>query len=318
MAGGPKLDEDAIIRRYFQRPAGPDVLVGIGDDGAITRLAGSERLVTAVDTLVAGVHFPARTPPHAVGHRVLAVNLSDLAAMAARPRWATLSLSIPSADGAWVREFAAGFFALARRHRVSLIGGDTVRGPLNVSVTALGSVAPDREVRRTGARPGDGVFVTGYPGEAVAGRLLLARRGRTGALEKRFLYPQPRVSIGRALAGVASAMIDVSDGLHHDLGKLLNASGVGADLEVPLLPLSRALLGHCGVARARRHALMGGDDYELAFTAGEEESAIIGKIASRNSCRITRIGTVSSRRGLRWRLDGQDWRVRDSTFAHFL
>lgn len=315
------LSEADLIQRYFTRSARPrrDVVLGIGDDGAVTRLAPGYDLVTATDAIFEGVHFPPGTPPRALGHRCLAVNLSDLAAMGAEPLWATLALSLPSAEAPWLREFARGFFALARRFSVALIGGDTVRGPLGMSVTVHGRVRPGRFVTRSGARPGHALYVTGWPGEAVAGRLLLGKKRRGAAavrLRERFLYPAPRLPEGAALAGLASAMMDVSDGLHDDAGKLLRASGCGADLDSGQIPLSPALRTYAGAA-ARDLALSGGDDYELLFTVPPAREAELHALARRWSCGIARLGAVTRRRGLRWSLAGRPLRFRDRTFRHF-
>ncbi|MCC7257861.1 MAG: thiamine-phosphate kinase [Gammaproteobacteria bacterium] len=315
------LTEAAIIERFFVRPARRrDVLLGIGDDAAVTRLAAGHDLVTAADAIFEGVHFPAGTPARAIGHRCLAVNLSDLAAMGAEPLWATLALSLPAPDSAWLREFARGFFALADAWRVALIGGDTVRGPLGMSVTVHGRVRRGRYVPRSTARPGDGLYVTGHPGDAVAGRLLLerSRGGRAAAqLRQRFLYPQPRLTEGRLLVPLASAMMDVSDGLHDDAGKLLRASGLGADLDAAAIPLSPALRAVAGMPRGRLLALTGGDDYELLFTVPARREPLLARAAQRWPCGIARLGTVSARPGLRWRLDGRRYRFADSTFRHF-
>ncbi len=317
-----ELAEAEIITRFFARPAPRrrDVVLGIGDDAAVTRLAAGYELVTAVDAVFEGVHFPRGTPARAVGHRCLAVNLSDLAAMGAEPLWATLALALPAADARWLGGFARGFGALADAWNVALIGGDTVRGPLGMSVTVHGRIRPGRLVRRCGARPGDGLYVTGSPGDAVAGRLLLDQpRGGSAvaALRRRFLYPQPRLHEGRLLARVASAMLDVSDGLHDDAGKLLAASGVGADLDVAYLPLSAALRAVAGEERGRLLALTGGDDYELLFTVPARHEQLLARLARGWSCGVARLGTVSARKGVRWRLDGRRFAFADRTYRHF-
>ena len=237
------MDESTLISTYFdrRRDRRKDVILGIGDDAAVLRPEPGFDLVVATDSIAEGTHFPPGIPAAAIGHRCLAVNLSDLAAMAAEPLWCTLALSLPQADPAWVGEFATGLFALADRYAVSLVGGDTVRGPVGATVTILGRVRPEGAVRRSGARPGDGIWVTGHPGDAVAGRLLLAEATHGAAatvLRHRFLYPEPRVREGRMLAGLATAMLDVSDGLDDDLRKLLVASGVSAELDAGELPLS--------------------------------------------------------------------------------
>jgi thiamine-monophosphate kinase len=318
----PSLDEAALIERYFARPATRrrDVVLGIGDDAAVTRLAADFDLVTATDAIVEGVHFPRGTPPRALGHRCLAVNLSDLAAMGAEPLWASLALSIPRAEASWLRQFSRGLFALADVFAVELIGGDTVSGPLAMSVTVHGRVRPGRFVTRGGAKPGDRLYVTGHPGDAVAGRLLLGRDpgGRDARrLRRCFLYPAPRVREGHALVGLASAMIDVSDGLHDDAGKLLRASGCGADLDARRLPLSAPLRRLAGEGGAREMALTGGDDYELLFTVPARGERRLARLASRWSCTVTCLGIVTRRRGLRWSLDGIRYRFRDRTFRHF-
>jgi thiamine-monophosphate kinase len=234
--------------------------------------------------------------------------------------WATLALSLPGADAAWLREFSRGFFRLARQFNVALIGGDTVRGPAGATVTVHGSVRPGRFVCRSGARPGDAVYVTGHPGDAVAGRLLLdrsrfARRGGA-ALTGKFLFPAPRLGEGRALVGLASAMIDISDGLHDDAGKLMAASRCGADLDVRALPLSSALQRGFG-GEAPALALTGGDDYELLFTVPPQVEARLRRRAARWPCAVTRIGSVVRRGGVRWRCDGQPFVVPGRTFRHF-
>lgn len=323
------MDERTLISTCFdRRQAGgagqrPDILVGIGDDAAVLRPDPGFDLVVATDTVVEGTHFPADIPASAVGHRCLAVNLSDLAAMAAKPRWFSLALSLPRADAAWVGEFAAGMFALADPLDVALIGGDTVRGPLGATVTVHGSVQPGRAVLRSGARAGDGVWVTGHPGDAVAGRELLMGSsptadgtGAAAALRQRFLYPQPRVREGLELAGIATAMIDVSDGLDDDLNKLLAASGVGAELDAGALPLSTGLRA-VRPGDAIECALTGGDDYELCFTARAADEERLRKLAGNWTAPLTRIGTVVPGAGARWLLDGQALVVPDSTFRHF-
>ena len=316
------LDEGQLIERYFVRP-GParrDVILGIGDDAAITRMAPGYDLVTATDAIVEGTHFPRGTEPRALGHRCLAVNLSDLAAMGAEPLWATLTLSMPVANRKWLGQFSRGLFALADAFGVALIGGDTVRGPLAMSVTVHGRVRPGGFVTRRGASPGDGVYVTGHPGDAVAGRLLLSSRRPppgTGSLRQRFLFPLPRVREGARLVGIASAMMDISDGLHDDACKLLRASGCGADLDSRAIPLSPALMRYAGETTARQLALTGGDDYELLFTVPPQMEPRLRKLTGRWPCAVTRLGIITGSRGLRWRLDGKRFVFEDRTFRHF-
>lgn len=319
------MDERTLISTFFDRrtPGGAsprgDVILGIGDDAAILRLEPGFDLVVATDSIAEGTHFPSGTPAASVGHRCLAVNLSDLAAMAAEPLWFSLALSLPSAEAGWVGEFADGMFALADRFGVALVGGDTVRGPLGATVTVQGRVRPGRAVLRSGARPGDGVWVTGHPGDAVAGRLLLqesVQDAASAALRQRFLYPEPRVREGLALAGVATAMLDVSDGLDDDLRKLLAASGVGADMDAALLPLSPELLS-ARSGDAIPCALTGGDDYELCFTVRSSDEPRLRELASAWPVPVTRIGTVVAGSCCQWRLDGSVLQVPDTTFRHF-
>lgn len=323
------MDERTLINTYFDRrrsgPAGrqDDVIVGIGDDAAVLRLEPGFDLVVATDTVAEGTHFPAGIPANAIGHRCLAVNLSDLAAMSAEPLWFSLALSLPRAEPDWVGDFAAGLFALADEFGVALVGGDTVRGPLGATVTAHGRVRPGRAVLRSGARPGDGVWVTGHPGDAVAGRLRLTAApveptmaAGIAALRQRFLYPRPRVREGFALSELATAMLDISDGLDDDLNKLLAASGVGAALDAAALPLSAELRAVCG-SEALEHALTGGDDYELCFTVRPADDARLQERAAGWATTTTRIGTIVPGSGTRWQLQGKPLAVPGSTFRHF-
>ncbi|MFZ2507116.1 MAG: thiamine-phosphate kinase [Steroidobacteraceae bacterium] len=266
--------EFELIARYFtgRGSARDDVRLSVGDDAAIVAPRAGTELVLALDTIVAGVHFPADTSGRFVGHRALAVNLSDLAAMGAEPAWALLGLTLPAVDESWLGEFAAGFEELARRFGVALVGGDITRGPLAATVTVGGFVPPGTALTRSGAREGDELWVSGTPGDAGAGLAILqAGLAAVGAtreeLLRRFLLPEPRVDLGLALRGRASACIDISDGLAGDLEKLCDASGIGARLDCRRLPRSAQLVESAGAAGSMRYALAGGDDYELLFTA---------------------------------------------------
>lgn len=271
------MPEFALIDRLRRRVRGrEDVPLGIGDDAALLRPPAGEQLAITADTLNAGVHFPAETAPADIGWKTLAVNLSDLAAMGAQPRWCTLSLSLPEDDAAWLDAFAEGFFALADAHGIALVGGDTTRGPLSLSVTAIGSVPPGAALRRDGAREGEDIWITGTPGEAAAA-LALWQAGQLEVaapaaepwrehLRQRLLRPTPRLDAGLRLRGLAHACVDVSDGLLADFGHVCARSGVGARLALARLPPSPALHA-TGDDRVREWQLGGGDDYELCFTA---------------------------------------------------
>ena len=295
------LSEETLIDRFFAAlgAARRDVALGVGDDGAVLEPPPGQQLVCVVDTLNEGVHFPPATPPDALGHRLLAVNLSDLAAMGANPAWATLSLSLPAVEEAWLGDFARGLGALAERHGVSLVGGDTVRGPLSLSLQALGFLPPGQALKRQGARPGDAVFVSGKLGAAAAGLRALGEGEHSGALVDAFLWPRPQVELGVALRGLATAAIDVSDGLLIDLGRLITASGCGASVETESLPLADEALAYCGEAEARRLALTGGDDYELCFTIPAAAQGELERRLEDTPVPITQIGVIESEPGLR-------------------
>ncbi len=272
------LSEFALIDRYFRKTGAmrADVHLGVGDDAALLQSPPGAQLVAAMDTLVEGVHFPHGSPPASIGHRVLAVNLSDIAAMGARPAWALLALTLPRIDEGWLEEFTAGLGALARAHDVALVGGDTTSGPLSVTIQIMGHVAKSTALLRSGGRPGDHVFVSGSPGDAAAGLAIEQSRlpascDPVGYLRKWFLYPSPRLALGECLRGYATACIDVSDGLLGDAGKLAQASGCGLEIAFRDLPISEELLNAVGEQRARELALTGGDDYELCFTVPPSE-----------------------------------------------
>ncbi len=313
--------EFSLIDRYFAglTPPRDDVRLGIGDDAALLAMPAGQDLVLATDTLVAGVHFPGATAPEAVGHKALAVNLSDLAAMGAEPAWATLALTLPEADAAWLAGFAAGFGALAAAHGVALVGGDTTRGALTVTVTLAGRVPSGEALTRAGARPGDGIWVTGSLGDAgMALALLEAGKPVPEALRRRLDRPEPRLAAGRALRGLATAAIDVSDGLAADLGHLLQASGVGARVAAERLPRSAALrAAQADEAEGLRLALGAGDDYELCFTLPPAAEAAMNTRMAAIGWPVTWIGEIEAEPGLR--LIDADGRERPAPggFDHF-
>jgi thiamine-monophosphate kinase len=315
------MNEFEIIERCFNVSVNdPDVVLGIGDDAALVRADGL--LAVATDTLVAGVHFLEDIDPARLGARAVAVNVSDMAAMGARPRWYTLALTIPRADDAWLTAFAGGLHGEAGRYGLSLIGGDTTRGPLTITLQLIGSVAGGQGLRRSGARPGDRIFVTGSLGDAAAGLACLRAGAPTSEAALRFLRarfetPTPRVAAGLALNGLASAAIDVSDGLLVDLGRICQASGCGATVDVETLPLSAALLSVCPRDEAIGHALTGGDDYELCFAgAAEDAEHIVAALASVDTP-VTCIGTFEQGSGVRCLRKGADYAVAGTGYMHF-
>jgi thiamine-monophosphate kinase len=301
------VNEFALIARYFQRPVGDaSVRLGIGDDAAIVAVTSGCELVVSVDMLVEGRHFQAGVDAESLGHKALAVNLSDLAAMGARPRWALLAGALPDADGAWLAAFARGLFALADRFGVELIGGDTTRGPRNLCVTIMGEVPAGQAITRGGARPGDDVWVSGTLGDAMLA--LAAIEGRTTMADAalvqvrdRLLRPEPRIALGQSLRGTATAALDVSDGLTGDLGHILQASGVGARVDLAAIPRSDVMRAKLREDRALALAclLAGGDDYELCFTAPPADRDRVSAAGSVCSVPVTRIGTITQEHGLR-------------------
>ncbi|TLY59114.1 MAG: thiamine-phosphate kinase [Gammaproteobacteria bacterium] len=318
------LTEFELIERYFRDcgAARSDVIAGIGDDAALVAVPPDTELVVATDTLVAGVHFPQGSPAASIGHRALAVNLSDLAAMGARPAWALLALTIPRAEEAWLAEFAAGLAALARAHGVALVGGDTTRGPLTVTVQLLGTVPPGAALRRCGGRAGDALFVSGTPGDAAAGLALEERRLAAeplalAYLRERFLRPTPRMALGERLRGHASACIDVSDGLLGDAGKLAQASQTGVEISFAAVPVSEPLVRAVGEEQARTLALTGGDDYELLFAVHPEKvSAMLADLPPER-WGYTRIGALRAAPGAEVLREGTVMQFSHSGYQHF-
>jgi len=265
-----------IIRRYFagHRSSRNDVMAGIGDDAALLQVPSDRVLAVCMDTLVSGIHFPANTTAAAIGHKALAVNLSDLAAMGAEPAWATLALTVPDNDSAWLAAFSDAFFALADRYAVQLVGGDTTCGPLVVTVQTHGFVTPGKVLRRQGARPGERIYVTGTLGDA--GLALRVNDPDDSRQRKRLDFPEPRIEAGLVLRDYASAAIDISDGLLADLGHLLEDDQLGASLWIDALPRSEGFLVAMQALDPDRRGLFcelplsAGDDYELCFTVAEK------------------------------------------------
>ncbi|RPJ44250.1 MAG: thiamine-phosphate kinase [Betaproteobacteria bacterium] len=288
--------EFELISRYFTH-ATPRTLLGVGDDAALVKAGSGMVLAVAADMLVGGRHFFSDADPQSVGHKALAVNLSDMAAMGATPRWATLGIALPEVDTRWLAAFTRGFMALARKHGVDLIGGDTTRGPLNICVQIIGEVPARRALRRDGAKAGDDIWVSGTLGDAALAVAARNRRIRLKPAERaqalrRLDWPAPRIALGMALRGVARSVIDVSDGLVADLGHICERSRVAAVVAVERLPVSALLRRHLASPVAQAAALAGGDDYELCFTAAPAKRAAVERAAGRAGLRVTRIGRV--------------------------
>ena len=301
------VPEFELIQRYFNRSGHQqaDVVLGIGDDAALLNTPAGQQLVIAIDTLVEGIHFPVNTSPYAIGWKALAVNLSDLAAMGAEPAWFTLALTLPESSENWLTEFSAGLFELANQYELPLVGGDTTRGPLTVTVQIAGYVPTGQALLRSGANPGDHIFVSGSLGDATLALQLLGGQLSESAQDypdlcKRLDLPQPRIAEGLAIRDIASCAIDISDGLLADLQHLLDESGCGADIYLEHIPYSdqvRDLLKtHPDIERT---LLSGGDDYELCFCVPPAKLEQLEHITAMNQFHFTEIGQISGTKGLR-------------------
>ncbi len=310
------MDEFAIIHRFFTWPKrNGRTLLGVGDDAALIRPVDRPIAITT-DTLVEGVHFLPEAPSESVGHRALAVNLSDLAAMGAEPSWALLAMTLPEADIGWLERFRRGAERLARRYGIDLIGGDTTRGPCTVvTVTALGEVPEGEVLRRFGAKAGDLVCVTGTLGDAALGLKMLKGEimWRSEEAVRRHLFPEPQVGAGLLLRGRATACIDLSDGLLADLGHILEASGVGATLEWEALPLSPAVRRYLSESGDRLFPLREGEDYHLCFTLPPAKQSVLEDLG----LAFYPIGTIEGRRGLRIRDRGEEVALEPLGYRHF-
>lgn len=294
------MSEFDLIERYFRKSIPrDDVIVGNGDDCAVTSVPAGHQLTVSVDTLVEGVHFLPEVDPFSLGYKALAVSLSDLASMASVPRWATLALTIPEPDDAWLSAFSDGFHSLAEQFNVALVGGDTTRGPLSITVQLMGTVLDGKAVTRGGAQLGDDIYVTGQLGDAAIG--LKCAQGEYMSephldhhCRMRLERPEPRISSGVGLGPFVSAMVDCSDGFAADLGHILSSSGCGAVVKRRSLPISEA--GRQFVENSGDWApiVSGGDDYELIFTASPDSRTMISAIAEATGCSITWVGTVTS------------------------
>ncbi len=308
------MAEFDLIRRFFSglTTARADVRLGIGDDCALLA-PGSQQLLMTLDTLVAGRHFLPDADPQALGHKALAVNLSDLAAMGADPAWAMLSLTMPKADELWLQGFSRGFGKLAEHFGVQLIGGDTCQGPLSISIQLTGHAPDSAVLRRSGAQPGDRIYVTGELGAAALALQQIQHGDHPGALRQALEQPWPRVEEGRALRRIASSCIDLSDGLSSDLGHICNASACGAVVELARLPLVQAVREYVMMNHDWHPVVSGGDDYELCFTVPPEQEARLLRLPLSCTC----IGEIVPDGGLYFvDTDGSRYAVKPG-YEHF-
>ena len=315
-----------IINAYFSEIGGTQdwLITGVGDDAAVLATAPEQQLVIAIDTLNTGVHFAETTPAFEVGYKALAVNISDIAAMGGQPTWFTLSLSLPEVDHDWLRGFSEGLASLANEYHLNLVGGDTTRGPLSITVQIAGSVPVGKALYRSGAKIGDDIYVTGMLGDAAAGLKIIKQPSKTlspeqQALVHRLEHPIPRVDVGLALRDIATSCIDISDGLTADLGHILDASQVGAEIERDKIPLSKAI-SQIGLEPDKQYelALHGGDDYELCFTAPKSKREEIETISRQTNCDISRLGTIIQEQRLFVTIDGQRASIDKIGYDHFI
>jgi thiamine-monophosphate kinase len=318
------LSEFALIKQYFEKctVARDDVLLGIGDDCAIVQNKTDQQIAISVDTLVEGIHFLPSTDPESLGHKSLAVSLSDLAAMGATPAWFTLALTLPDADLEWLAAFTKGLTNLATQHKIVLIGGDTTRGPLSITVQVHGFVDAEQALRRDGAKEGDSIYVSGTLGDAGAGlRLKQSQLNNISGTEAdlRFLQqrldkPTPRVELGQQLLDIVHCAIDISDGLVADLNHILEKSNLGAEINIETLPISNELISVTGREQAEQLALYSGDDYELCFTVAPEKEKQLLKNINEN---YTKIGLITSGNKTVLSKSGQKVELTGAGYEHF-
>lgn len=299
------MTEFDLIKNFFatQTEQRADVVCGIGDDAAIVKIPQNHNLAVTTDTLVAGIHFPSSALPYDIGYKSLAVNLSDLSAMGATPAWVLLAITLPKADEDWIQSFCNGFFTLANRYHVALIGGDLTHGPLSITVQAMGFLPVPQMLLRCNGKPSDLIYVTGTLGDAGLALQFLKNQIQLDPAFQSYVmarlnHPEPRILIGEQLRDIANAAIDISDGLAADLGHILESSRVGALVYVDQLPLSHELQHSLDETKAIELALTGGDDYELCFTISSEKVPELEKKLSSLPCRYTCIGRITEQPGL--------------------
>jgi len=294
------MHEFDLIREYFTWPSDENsIALGVGDDSAICDIESGYQLVTSIDTLIAGVHFPESTSASDIAYKALAVNLSDIAAMGALPKYFTLALTVPKVDQSWLKDFSRSLKQLSEQFGVSLIGGDTTKGPLSITISIFGWVESGEALRRSGAQIGDGIYVSNTIGDAAFALWQLNNNDVPikGCLVK-LNRPTPQIDLGRALVGVGSACIDVSDGIEQDLSHILKASSVGAKIDAGKIPLTKVLVDYVKKYNDWSLVLNGGDDYELCFTVSKNNQAMLGDISKRCGVKITQIGVICESVGL--------------------
>jgi thiamine-monophosphate kinase len=318
------MKEFELIRRYFteQIVKRKDVHLGIGDDCALVTPPERQHVAITTDTLVAGVHFPLNTSARAIGHKSIAVNLSDLAAMGAEPSWISLAITLPDIDEKWLDEFCAGVFELCEYYNVQVIGGDTTQGPLSITVTAQGLIPFDKHISRAGAKAGDWLYVTGEIGDAalalqhIQGKVSVDKRYQSD-IQKRLDFPKARILAGQALREYATAAIDLSDGLVADLGHICKASSVGANIVLDDLPISEALKATLSLNKAVDLALKGGDDYELLFSVAEDNRVGMETALADTGNKITCIGQLNGSDKITTTLNNKPVDINVQSFQHF-
>ncbi len=318
------MKEFELIKHFFTKQIvkRKDVSLGIGDDCAVLAPVENQNIVVTTDTLVAGVHFPFDTSPRAIGHKAVAVNLSDIAAMGAKPSWISLALTLPEVDETWLTEFCEGVFELCEFYNVELIGGDTTQGPLSITLTAQGLTPQDSYLSRAGAKTGDWLYVTGELGDAA---LALQHIDGKVDIEAQFFevlkhkldYPKPRILAGQTLREYASAAIDLSDGLIADLGHICQASNVGANVVLDSLPLSNIMRDNLLADDAINLALSGGDDYELLFTVSEDNKVGMETAMSHAGIAVTCIGQLNASQTITTTLNNKPVAINTAGFEHF-
>ena len=318
------MKEFNLIKKFFteQVTKRKDVILSIGDDCALIAPTERQHIAVTTDTLISGVHFPVDTPARAVGHKAIAVNLSDLAAIGAEPAWISLALTLPKFDDFWLGEFCAGLFELCEYYNIQLIGGDTTQGPLSITLTAQGLVPLDKSILRSGAKSGDWLFVTGELGDAalalqdIQGKVVIAPEVKE-QVHSKLNYPKPRVLAGQSLREYASSAIDLSDGLISDLEHICQASGVGANIVLDALPLSQVLRDTIGIDKAIELALAGGDDYELLFTVSEDKKVGMETALANAGIPIRCIGQVNASGKITTTMNSKVVSINVQGFEHF-